>query len=169
MATKEEEGAMLVMDLTTVSIAIGLVVSLLFTELFGLTAGGMVVPGYLALSLDEPASVVLTLAAAITTFFIVKGISKVAIVYGRRRIVLMILFGFIIGGLIRAVPVAAATMSSAPEMIGGHDASVIGFIIPGLIALWFDRQGIVETVSILLTTSIVVRLSLILLGLEVPA
>jgi hypothetical protein len=44
---------------------------------------------------------------------------------------------------------------------------VVGFIIPGLIAIWFDKQGVVETVSALLTASVVVRLLLILItGLE---
>ena len=36
------------MDLLPVSVGIGLAVSLLFSELFGLAAGGMVVPGYVA-------------------------------------------------------------------------------------------------------------------------
>ena len=38
----------------------GLLVSLLFTELFGLAAGGMVVPGYIALYMTDPLSVVAT-------------------------------------------------------------------------------------------------------------
>ncbi|HEX2223230.1 MAG TPA: poly-gamma-glutamate biosynthesis protein PgsC/CapC, partial [Thermoanaerobaculia bacterium] len=43
---------------------------------------------------------------------------------------------------------------------------VIGYIIPGLLAIWIDRQGLVETVSILLTAAVVVRLTLIVLGVE---
>ena len=41
------------------------------------------------------------------------------------------------------------------------EAQVIGFIIPGLIAIWLERQGIVETLGALLTASVVVRLLLI--------
>ena len=51
------------MDHATVSIAIGLIVSLLFTEWFGLSGGGMIVPGYLALYIDRPGSILLTLGA----------------------------------------------------------------------------------------------------------
>ena len=51
---------MLPLDPVSSSIAVGLVVSLLFAELFGLAAGGMVVPGYLALSLDRPADIAFT-------------------------------------------------------------------------------------------------------------
>ena len=44
---------------------------------------------------------------------------------------------------------------------------VIGFIIPGLIALWIDRQGLVETLAPLMTSAVVVRLALVLLGMEI--
>ncbi len=157
------------LDLTCASIGIGLIVSLIFSEIFGLAAGGMVVPGYFALSLDQPAHVVLTLAAALLTYFVVSGISKVTIVYGRRRIVLMILFGFLIGAAIRATPALATAGAETAIGSGGFDFSVIGFIIPGLIAIWIDRQGAVQTLSVLMTSSVVVRLVLILLGMEVPA
>ena len=45
------------MDTLTVSIAVGLIVSLLFTEMFGLSAGGMIVPGYLAIYYGWPSLV----------------------------------------------------------------------------------------------------------------
>ena len=51
-----------------------------------------------------------------------------------------------------------------PELMAGPRR----FIIPGLIAIWIDRQGLVETFSIMAIASIVVRLVLITLGLEVP-
>ena len=52
------------MDVETVSIALGLMVTALFTEFFGLAAGGMVVPGYLAMSLHKPLDILATLTAA---------------------------------------------------------------------------------------------------------
>lgn len=159
---------MLPLDPVSSSIAIGLVVSLVFTELFGLAAGGMVVPGYLALSFGRPADILLTLFAAGMTFAIVRCISSVTIVYGRRRIVFMLLFGFIVGAAIRATPAWAST-EMLPEQTGCFDASIIGYIIPGLIALWFDRQGVMQTCSALTITSVVVRLTLVLLGMEVMA
>ena len=75
------------MDPLTVSIAIGLIVSLLFTEYFGLSTGGMIVPGYLALQLNQPVRVVVTLLTAVCAWAAVRLISRYAIVYGRRRIV----------------------------------------------------------------------------------
>lgn len=153
------------MDPQVYSIAIGLIVSLVFTEIFGLAAGGMIVPGYFALSLNRPLELGLTAAAALITFALVRLISKYAIVYGRRRIVLMILTGFLVGTAVRVLPLAFGSDTSWGSAALGQFA-VIGFIIPGLIALWMDRQGIVETLGTLTTSSVVVRLVLILLPLE---
>lgn len=147
------------------AIAIGLIVSLLFTEIFGLAAGGMIVPGYFALSLDKPLELGLTAAAALITFGVVRLISKYAIIYGRRRIVLMILTGFLAGTVIRLLPALCGGETTWGSATLGQFA-VIGFIIPGLIALWIDRQGIIETLGTLTTSSVVVRLVLILLPLE---
>ena len=44
------------------------------------------------------------------------------------------------------------------------DLYVIGNIIPGLIASWMDRQGIVRTISVILMTAGTVQLLLILIN-----
>jgi poly-gamma-glutamate biosynthesis protein PgsC/CapC len=144
------------MDSLPVAIGIGLAVSLLFSELFGLAAGGMVVPGYIALSLSHPIDVVLTLLTGFLTFAIVHALASIAIVYGRRRTVLMILVGYILGAITRAV--AGGVL---PEDVGSEQ-TVIGYIIPGLIGIWIDRQGAAETFSTLLIAAVVVRLVLLL-------
>ncbi|WP_442509929.1 poly-gamma-glutamate biosynthesis protein PgsC [Novipirellula sp. SH528] len=157
------------MDTLTVSIGIGLAVSLLFSETFGLAAGGMVVPGYIALSLDRPVTVVATFLAAIVTYFIVYSLSNMIVIYGKRRTVLMVLVGFLVGILMEsltpfsAVPVDSLDMDVLAE---SNDYEVIGYIIPGLIAIWIDRQGMLETLGILITAATVVRLVLMLIGLE---
>lgn len=144
-------------ELAPIAIGIGLVVSLFFSEIFGLAAGGMVVPGYIALNLDRPASVVLTLAAGLITFGLVYALSTVTIIYGRRRTVLMILVGYLVGAGLRYI--AGGTLAAWD---GSTEYFVIGYIIPGLIAIWIDRQGLIETFSSLLTAAVVVRLVLIL-------
>jgi poly-gamma-glutamate biosynthesis protein PgsC/CapC len=142
--------------LVSLSIGIGLVISLMFSEMLGLTAGGMVVPGYVALYLDRPIVIVVTLLASYLTYFIVHSLSAVMIIYGRRRTVLMILVGFAIGALMRS-------MGSFQLAMTAIDLTVIGYIIPGLIAIWIDRQGVVESFSSLVIASVMVRLILILI------
>lgn len=157
------------MDVNSVAIALGLIISLAFAELFGLAAGGMVVPGYVALYLDKPFSILVTIAAAVATWLIVKGLSKVMIVYGKRRTLLMILVGFLLGTATRVVPAVLAGTGDASTALAMGDFAAIGFIIPGLIAIWIDRQGLFETVGALLTTGVVVRLALILVAGEMLA
>lgn len=157
------------METLVVSIAVGLVVSLLFTEAFGLTVGGMIVPGYLALYLNQPLTVALTIAAAFLTWGLVRLVHRYTILYGRRRVVITMVIGFAVGMLIRGI-IAAITTAMADPLTGADPAAamaaVIGFIIPGLIALWMDRTGPVLTLSPLIVASVVVRLVLIAAGLE---
>lgn len=155
------------MDPQTTAIGLGLIISLFFTEIFGLSAGGMIVPGYLALQFHRPTDVAITLIVALVTYGIVLGISKFAIVYGRRRIVLMILFGFLLGHFVRALLAKTYVAEGSPAGMEAGLFCVIGFIVPGLIALWFDRQGPAQTLGTLLTTASVVRLALVVIGMEV--
>lgn len=149
------------MGILTVAIGVGLAVSLLFSELFGLAAGGMVVPGYFAIALSRPVDVILTLAAAMATYMVVHLMSTFIIVYGKRRTVLMILVGYLVRMLFTYIPMDLL----APMARFANPATeyqVIGFIIPGLIAIWFDRQGWIETLCALVTASVAIRLVLIL-------
>jgi poly-gamma-glutamate biosynthesis protein PgsC/CapC len=152
--------------LLTLSVGIGLAVSMILTEFFGLAAGGMVVPGYVALYLHQPIDVLVTLGTGIVTFLLVHTLSTVTIVYGRRRTVMMILCGFLLGIGIEHLPVRLLDALAAIGNDPTGDVQVIGYIIPGLIGIWIDRQGLIETLSVLLTASVVVRLILILLGME---
>ncbi|MCC7382290.1 MAG: poly-gamma-glutamate biosynthesis protein PgsC [Deltaproteobacteria bacterium] len=150
-------------ELLPLAIGVGLAVSLLFSELFGLAAGGMVVPGYIALNLHRPLDVLLTLAAGFVTFAVVHSLASIIIIYGKRRTVLMIIVGYLIGAMLR-------TLGGTGQLSPALEYDLIGFIIPGLIAIWIDRQGLVETVSALVTAAVVVRLVLVLVvGPEMQA
>ncbi len=140
-------------ELLTLSIGLGLAASLLYGELFGLAAGGMVVPGYVALYANKPIDVGLTLVAALLTFGFLKGLSQIAIVYGRRRTALTILVGYIVGLGFR--------MWLDSTIMPFAEGAIIGFIIPGLIAIWYQRQGVLETTLSLLTAAVIVRMVLV--------
>ncbi len=133
------------------SIGLGIFLSLVFSELLGVMAGGIVVPGYIAMHLHEPSKVIGTLLVALIVFLILKILSKFMIIFGKRRMVLAILLGFILGNLSRGYFFLDAS---------GLDVQLysIGFIIPGLIANWMERQGVVRTISMLLITAVIVRL-----------
>ncbi len=160
-------------NLLAVSIGIGLVISLLFAEVFGLAAGGLVVPGYIALFLTQPHLVLMTLAAGWLTFLIVRLLSSFIIVYGRRRTAMMILIGYLVGVGMSLLTGGGVAFGGGPATVDGSlvplprapaflELTVIGYIIPGLLAIWFDRQGVLQTLSGLFTTAVAVRLILIL-------
>ena len=157
-------------DILSASIGIGLAVSLLFSEMFGLAAGGMVVPGYIALYLNRPVDIVLTLAAALAAYLIVHSLSTFIIIYGKRRTVLMIIIGYLVRGVFEQIPFyASEPLYFVSQTFGAAPAefAVIGYVIPGLIAIWMDRQGVWETLAALVTSAVVVRLVLMLVfGLE---
>lgn len=143
--------------LTEQAIGIGLVISLIFSETLGLAAGGMVVPGYIALMIHEPLRLLGTIVVALASLAVLKLISRYVLVYGRRRIVLSVLIGFTFGALSRKLLV-----------FQWHGADIelqtIGYVIPGLIANWMDKQGITQTLCIMIMTAVLVRLLLMLLS-----
>ena len=132
-------------------IGIGLVVSLLYSETFGVAPGGIIVPGYLALEIQDPVIIAITFSVALLTYFIVRVLATLAIVYGRRRTVLSILIGFLLGTLVR-------TVAGVGAPVGPFEVDVVGYIIPGLLAIWMDRQGAIVTVSSAITASVATRL-----------
>ncbi|MEM6962406.1 MAG: poly-gamma-glutamate biosynthesis protein PgsC [Myxococcota bacterium] len=145
-------------DLIIISIAIGIVVSFLFSEVYGVAAGGVVVPGYVALYLDRPYPLVVTIVISIASFLITKVASQFLIVYGRRKTALHILIAFALGAWCSRLEFLPTIFALDPQ-----ETPVIGYIIPGLIAIWFDRQGVVLTTASLTIASVVVRLILLLL------
>jgi len=139
------------------AVGIGLVISLVFSETLGLAAGGMVVPGYLALMMHEPLRILGTVAAALGTLGVIKLLARYTLVYGRRRIVITVLIGFLFGSLTRALfPVV---LQDTPV-----DMRAVGFIIPGLMANWMERQGTVATLLVMIIAAVLVRLLLMLLS-----
>jgi gamma-polyglutamate biosynthesis protein CapC len=127
---------------------LGLLVSLLFIGLTGIYPGGIIVPSYLVLFINQPARIVGTLVAAWLTVLCFKLASQYLIIFGRRRFVFMILVGgtwtFI---WLQILPIIFPT---------SLEFRVIGWVIPGLIANNFERQGVLITIASLVTVTVVV-------------
>ena len=139
------------------AIGLGLVISLMFSETLGLAAGGMVVPGYIALMVHEPLRIAGTIGTALLTLLALRLLSRRILIYGLRRIVMAVLIGFSLGALSRQL--------ATPEIQGvALDLSAVGYVIPGLLAHWMERQGIVQTLCVMTTTAVLVRLLLMLIG-----
>ncbi|MEM9597884.1 MAG: poly-gamma-glutamate biosynthesis protein PgsC [Acidobacteriota bacterium] len=139
-----------------VAITLGLVVSLLAYEAFGLAAGGLIVPGYLALQLGDPGRLIGVLLAALATAGIVKGIARFTFVFGRRQLVLSVLIGCLLS-------IASRLFFSFDIGLTTTELQAVGWVIPGLIANWFLKQGVVPTTCALMIAATVVRLLVIVI------
>ena len=137
------------------SLFVGVVLSLIFAEKFGINPAGLVVPGYLALIFDQPIMLLSVLIISCLTYFIVSnGISKWVILYGRRKFAAMILTGMVIKFIFDLLyPL------SPFEMV---EVSGIGVVIPGIIANTIQKQGVVITLS---TTMLLTCITYIILFL----
>ena len=138
------------------AIGLGMVLSLFLTETLGVMAGGIIVPGYIALHLHEPSMVIGTFIISLITYSLVFLLSKIMLIYGRRRLILSLLLGFLLGYLLRIVLDA----SGFQVMVDNRwvELEYIGYIIPGLIASWMDRQGVIRTISVILIVASIVNL-----------
>jgi poly-gamma-glutamate biosynthesis protein PgsC/CapC len=145
------------------AVGIGMFLSLILTETIGLAAGGIVVPGYIALVLHHPVQVTATILAGLITYLIIKLLSAYIIIYGRRLLIISILVGYLIAYLTRISPMINLDTLSL-------NIQTVGFVIPGLIAYWIARQGIIPTLSAMIIVSGLVRLIIIIIhnGVVLP-
>ncbi|MFC1659860.1 poly-gamma-glutamate biosynthesis protein PgsC [Gemmatimonadota bacterium] len=127
---------------------IGLLVSLAVIALSGVYPGGIIVPSYLVLFLPEPKRIVGTLLVSLLTLWVYLLASRWLILFGRRRFVFLLL----VGGL-WAIVWRQFFPSIFPVSM---EFAVIGWVIPGLIANHFERQGVLLTLGSLLTATVMI-------------
>lgn len=128
-------------------LVVGLAVAALFVEVTGFYPGGLVVPAYVALHFDQPLRLGGTLAIAFAAWGIYLLLSRFLILFGHRRFALLVLLGAALGGIsYRLLP---ELWPSAVEL------RAVGWVIPGLLANSFERQGVPITVAGTATASVI--------------
>lgn len=134
---------------------IGIVISLLVTEITGFSPGGVIVPGYLAMFVFQPVWLCGTLAAALAALGLIKLLERRLLLYGRRQFAMYVLTGIAVS------QISGRLFAGNPQW----DVSllVIGYLIPGLIARDFARQGIIST-TVALAFAVVSTRLLVLAG-----
>jgi len=131
-----------------ISLIIGLLLSLIVTEIFGVIPGGVIVPGYLAIVCNTPSIIILSFLISFIVFGITKYIlPKFVILYGRRRFVTLMVLSILIKLsfelLFPVIPFVTF------EFRG------IGVVVPALIANCYFKQGVKLTfLSTIIVTSL---------------
>jgi poly-gamma-glutamate biosynthesis protein PgsC/CapC len=131
-------------------LVLGVIMSLLMTELVGVSPGGIIVPGYLALYLTSPLRLSATLLDAGLALCAVHILGRAVVLFGRRRYAAFLLSGFLARFLMeRLVPAIAP---EAPIL------AAVGWLIPGILAADAHRQGLWKTLAALAAAALLVRL-----------
>ncbi len=129
---------MLLTNIDTV-IIIGAIFSLLFAEITGVLPAGLVVPGYLALQMKQPQAIFLTFLISFLTYLIVYfGVSKLTILYGKRKFVAMVTVAIVLQFVIHTI----LPFSDFGNISG---LAAVGIVVPGLLANTIQRQGLATT------------------------
>lgn len=122
-----------------ISLVVGVVLSLIYAERTGVLPAGLIVPGYLALVLDQVLFLGVIFLISFATFLIVThGIGRVTILYGRRK------FGAMLATGVLLKLVFDYFYPALPFEV--YEFRGIGVIVPGLIANTIQKQGVVPTV-----------------------
>jgi poly-gamma-glutamate biosynthesis protein PgsC/CapC len=149
-------------EIVRMALALGVIISILIYERWRVTGGAAVVAGYLALFVNRPVYIITTVLLAVITHQIVQHfIARRVFLYGRRRLVVMVLIGMALqiltGTVAYALNLSVYIDQTAPWVIGLYG---VGFVLPGLIALDIERQGARLTVLTVLGTSLLTFLVL---------
>lgn len=140
----------------TAALSIGVVISLIVTELIGLVPGGIIVPGYLAVMLDRPEALLVTFALTALTLLLLRLAARFMVLYSRRRFGVAVLIGLALSSLMQVL---------RPQLAGlPFEWTGIGYVVPGLIAHQCDRQGVWKTVIAIAISVPVVRLLVVAFG-----
>ena len=131
----------------------GVLIAVLYTELTGLSTGGMVAPVYFALSLKDPWRIAYTLLVVLAVYGADKLLGRFWILYGRRLFAVNVVLGFFLTWLIGSTGLIP------------FGVRVIGYIVPALIVRDLERQGFVKTALSMGTVTALCALCLLWVGM----
>ncbi len=157
--SKRDRGERL--EILTLSIGVGILFGFFLWEKTGLQPGGWVVPGYVALFLSDPWLIIVLVLSSVLTFYIYRISEFWFLSFGQRKTVFILVLSILISVCVRFI------IELFLESKSDFESKTIGYIVPGLIALSAEKQGVPRTLSAILICSVLVRLFLIFLFGEV--
>ena len=146
-------------EVAALGIALGLVFSLVCYLTTNLSPGGMITPGWLALTLvTDLQRAGLVLGVTLLTYLAILLVQKMVILYGKRLFAAVVLIAVVL-----QMTVMLALQNQFPLL---YTSQTLGFIVPGLIAYQLVRQPkaatLISTASVTLATYVVLTAGLLL-------
>ena len=130
---------------------LALLISLLFTELTNLLPGGIIVPFYFALYLDDPVKIVATVVSALIAMVVVKFLSRFMILYGRRKFALYLIIGIL-------EKILFTYLYFGNSYLFYNLSMTIGYLVPGILGREMEKQGILKTLGSLTIVVLLIKL-----------
>lgn len=134
-------------------VIVGILIAVLYSEVTGLSTGGLVAPVYFALSLTVPWRILYTLAIIAAVWGLDKLLGRYLILYGRRLFAVNVVLSFLLTWLIGITGLLPLGIR------------VIGYIVPALLVRDLERQGPVKTAISLTTVTALCALCLLWVGM----
>ncbi|MER8012017.1 poly-gamma-glutamate biosynthesis protein PgsC/CapC [Streptomyces sp. NPDC094149] len=146
-------------EIAALGIALGLLFSLICYLTTNLSPGGMITPGWLALTLVEDVQrAAIVLGVTVLTYVSILILQRVVILYGKRLFATVVLTGVLLQ--------ATLMITLSLELPLMYSNQTLGFIVPGLIAYQLVRQPkgptLLATGSVTLTAYVVLDAGILL-------
>ena len=102
-------------------VIVGVLIAVLYSEITGLSTGGLVAPVYLALSLNDPWRIAYSLLIVLGVYGLDKLLGRYLILYGRRLFAVNVVLSFALTWLVGSLGVLP------------FGIRVIGYLVPALL------------------------------------
>ncbi len=141
----------MVYDHETICLAIGILLGMLYYHKTGWACGGIITPGVIAIYISDPDKVLVSMAAGLLTWIVLKFLVHFTGIYGRQRLA--------------AAMLIALALRYPLVSVWGETSLWLGWVVPGLMGADIQRQGVVITLSAVVAVSVVTAMSVQLLQL----
>ena len=130
---------------------LSLLISLIFADVVGLMPGGIIVPFYFVLFIEEPVKIAATVVTALAAMLVVRILSNYTILYGRRKFAL-----YLVAGLCFKVLFTYAWFGNT--YMFNNMSMTIGHLVPRILGSTMEKQGIGKTLLSLGVVVLMIRL-----------
>ena len=127
-------------DHETVCLALGMLLGMFYYHKTGWACGGIITPGVIAMYIGDPAKVGVSIAAGLLTWVILDVLVRFFNLYGRQR-------------LATAMLIALALRYPLVSVLG-ETSLWLGWVVPGLVGADIQRQGLLTTLTAVVSVSI---------------
>ena len=136
-------------DHETFCLAAGMLLGMLYYQRTGWACGGIITPGVIAMYAGDPARTGAALLAGMLTWLLLEALVRFTGIYGRQRLA--------------AAMVIALAMRYPLVVVAGETSLWLGWVVPGLVGADMQRQGVLPTLSGVVSVSVAATLVVFLL------